>query len=129
GDSNALLVYGRIPMMVSAQCVRKTTGSGKCKVEDGRIQELTDRMNNVFPVKNYCKFCYNHIYNCKPVSLLTQQREIERVAPKVLRLDFTTETPAEAKLIAEKFVAAFLYGEDIMELKDFTRGHFKRGIR
>ncbi len=129
GGNNALLVYGRIPMMVSAQCVRKTTGSGKCKVEDGRIQELTDRMNNVFPVKNYCKFCYNHIYNCKPVSLLTQQREIERIAPKVLRLDFTIETPSEAKLVAEKFVAAFLYREDIMELKDFTRGHFKRGIR
>lgn len=129
GDNHALLVYGRIPMMVSAQCVRKTTGSGKCKAVDGRLQELTDRMNNVFPVKNYCKFCYNRIYNCKPVSLLTQQKEIRRIAPRVLRLDFTTETPSEAKNVAKQFVAAFLDGEDIMELKDFTRGHFKRGIR
>ncbi len=131
GANQALLVYGRIPMMVSAQCVRKTTGSGKCK-GDGKLQELTDRMNNVFPVKNYCKFCYNRIYNCKPVSLLTQNREIERIAPKVLRLDFTTEKPLEAKNIAEKFIAAFCGSGDEslgVELKDFTRGHFKRGIR
>lgn len=124
-----LLVYGRIPMMVSAQCIRKTTGSGKCKVEDGRLQKLTDRMNNVFPVKNYCKFCYNRIYNCKPLSLLTQKREIERIRPKVLRLDFTTETPAEAEDVAKQFAAVFCNGVDATELKDFTRGHFKRGIR
>lgn len=129
GDGNSLLVYGRIPMMVSAQCVRKTTGSGRCRIRDDKNQMLTDRMNNVFPVKNYCKFCYNRIYNCKPVSLLTQREEIKRISPKVLRLDFTTETPQEAKSVALQFVEAFIYGKDIDELKDFTRGHFKRGIR
>ena len=130
-ENKSLLVYGRIPMMVSAQCIRKTTGSGGCN-GNGKMQELTDRMSNVFPVKNYCKFCYNRIYNCKPVSLLTQGREIEKIAPNVLRLDFTIEKPLEAKDIAKKFIAAFCGSGDEalgIELKDFTRGHFKRGIR
>ena len=125
-----LLVYGRLPMMVSAQCVRKTMGKGECEGFKGAMYEeqLTDRMNNIFPVKNYCSLCYNRVYNCKPVSLLTQTDEIKRIAPRALRLDFTTETPKQAQNVAEKFIMAFKEGSVQEEIRDFTRGHFKRGI-
>ena len=126
--NKSLLVYGRLPMMVSAQCVRKTTDNGKCKVYDNKGTTITDRMNNVFPVKNYCKLCYNRIYNCKPVSLLGQDRDIARISPNILRLDFTIEGSDEAYDITKKFVDSFINGTG-ETIDDFTRGHFKRGIR
>ena len=30
---------------------------------------ITDRLGNKFPVKNYCKYCYNIIYNSAPIVL------------------------------------------------------------
>ncbi len=123
-----LIAYGRIPMMISAQCVTKTT-KGICKGKTGVYEQLTDRMNNVFPIKRYCNVCYNKIYNCKPLSLLTMTKEINLLSPAGIRLDFTTETLEEAREVSRKFINVFVNRvSDEKELADFTRGHFKRGI-
>ena len=115
-------------MMISAQCVTKTT-KGICAGRTGVYEQLTDRMNNVFPIKRYCNVCYNKIYNCKPLSLLTMTKEVGLLAPAGIRLDFTTETLEEARAVSRKFVNVFVHGaSDEKELADFTRGHFKRGI-
>ncbi len=129
GAKNGILVaYGRIPMMISAQCVTKTT-KGICAGKTGVHEQLTDRMNNVFPIKRYCNVCYNKIYNCKPLSLLTMTKEIKMLSPAGIRIDFTTETLEEAREVSRKFVNVFVHGaSDEKELADFTRGHFKRGI-
>lgn len=126
GQGSELLVYGYLPMMVSAQCVKKNTR--KC---DGKpeLTTFTDRYYNVFSVKNQCRFCYNRIYNCKPLSLLTVKEEALRIQPDSIRLDFTLETTKEALSITRRFQEAYcgnaFFGEEPF---DFTRGHFKRGI-
>ncbi|MBO5278567.1 MAG: U32 family peptidase [Lachnospiraceae bacterium] len=121
-----LLVYGRIPMMVSAQCVRQNT-KGCSKTPE--LMTITDRYNNEFPVKNQCRFCYNRIYNCKPLSLLSRKKEITDIAPGAVRLDFTTETVKEAAAITKAFINAYKNGASYTEEPwDFTRGHFSRGI-
>lgn len=128
GAKNGILIaYGRLPMMISAQCVTKTA-KGVCKGKTGVYEQLTDRMNNVFPIKRYCEVCYNKIYNCKPLSLLTMTKEIDQLSLAGIRLDFTTETLAEAREISEKFINVFVKNLEEKELADFTRGHFKRGI-
>ena len=121
-----LLAYGRVPMMVSAQCLQKNRKN--CTKKAGTLT-LLDRYSNEFPVKNQCKFCYNKIYNCKPLSLLSKKEEVKEIAPSAIRLDFTTETVKEAKEITRCFVDA--YKEGVIYEKepwDFTRGHFNRGI-
>lgn len=121
-----LLVYGRIPMMVSAQCVRQNT-KGCQKTPE--LLTITDRYKNEFPVKNQCKFCYNRIYNCKPLSLLSKKKEVFDIAPGAVRLDFTTETVQEAVEITESFIKVYKKGFSFAEEPwDFTRGHFNRGI-
>lgn len=121
-----LLVYGRIPMMVSAQCVRQNT-KGCSKTPE--LMTITDRYNNDFPVKNQCKFCYNRIYNCKPLSLLSRKKEVMDIAPGAVRLDFTTETVKEAETVTKAFIDAYKTGASYTEEPwDFTRGHFNRGI-
>lgn len=98
-----LIVYGRLPMMVSAQCLRKNTTG--CTQKAGLLT-ITDRYKNEFPVKNQCRFCYNKIYNCKPISLLTNTKEVAKLSPKAVRLDFTTESSKEAAEIASRFLDA-----------------------
>ncbi len=142
-----LIVYGRIPMMVSAQCVMKNTRgcTGLFKqasqlgqpLQTARLSQgkqpallvLTDRYKNKFPVKHLCRFCYNKIYNCKPLSLLSSKDEVDRLSPGAVRLDFTTESVQEARVVTECFINAYKRGIPYREEPwEFTRGHFKRGV-
>ena len=121
-----LYVYGYLPAMVSAQCIVRTTRGCTKKPE---VLKMKDRTGKDLPVKNHCRFCYNTIYNPSPLSLLGQEKLIGRLAPGALRLAFTLETPEQTKEILDAFADHFLHGEDTKDpLKDFTRGHFKRGV-
>lgn len=118
GAGEELMVYGRLPMMVSAQCIRKSTSG--CDKKSGFLV-IRDRMGKEFPVKHDCKFCYNVIYNTSPLSLHGQETAIDRLSPGSLRFHFTTETKEEVKRV----ICDFMEG---MGSSDFTRGHFKRGV-
>lgn len=125
-QKSELTVYGYLPMMVSAQCTMKN--SKGCHQQSGSLT-LTDRYHNEFIIKNRCKFCYNKIYNCKPLSLLSAKKEVDRIAPYAIRLDFTLESVKEVTEILSKFIQA--YREDILFSEEpfaFTRGHLKRGV-
>ncbi len=121
-----LFVYGYLPAMVSAQCIVRTT---KGCTKQPELLKMKDRTGKDLPVKNHCRFCYNTIYNPSPLSLLGQEKLIGRLHPGALRLAFTMETPEQTKQILDAFADHFLHGEDTRDpLKDFTRGHFKRGV-
>lgn len=121
-----LLVYGRLPMMVSAQCIQKT--SKGCTGKRG-ILWLKDRTGKQMPVKNHCRFCYNTIYNASPLSLLDQEQLAKELKPAALRMQFTTETPEEVQKLLEVFAGRFIHGQpDIFPYSDYTRGHIRRGV-
>lgn len=124
-----LIVYGHIPVMVTAQCMKKTLE--KCTKRPELLQ-VKDRMGKEFPVKNHCRFCYNTIYNCTPLSLLQDKRIIDRLAPDSIRLSFTVENPDMIGRVIRAFAKGFAEGcaevEESALSGAFTRGHFKRGI-
>ena len=123
-----LMVYGNIPMMVTAQCLKKTLEGCTGRPE---LLWMKDRKGKEFPVKNHCRFCYNTIYNSSPLSLLADRSLIERMGPSVLRLSFTTEQPERIREVLKAFSEEFISGTEkggAPELSgEFTRGHFKRG--
>ena len=123
-----LLVYGYLPLMVSAQCVRKNTT--ECK--PGNLNQpaiLEDRMNMKFRVKTNCNYCYNTIYNSKCLSLLSNYSEVLALKPKNLRLDFTFEDENEVGEVLKQFVRVYCYGEaGSLPGDEYSKGHFKRGI-
>lgn len=123
-----LMVYGNIPMMVTAQCLKKTLEGCTGRPE---LLWMKDRKGKEFPVKNHCRFCYNTIYNSSPLSLLADRSLIERLGPSVLRLSFTTEQPERIREVLKAFSEEFISGTEkggAPELSgEFTRGHFKRG--
>lgn len=126
-EESELVIYGHYPMMVSAQCIQKTTKG--CTKRRGSLT-FFDRYHKPFIVKNQCDSCYNIIYNTAPVVLADQKEEILELAPKALRLHFTVEDKANVKKILSLYEEVFLEGQSgIVPDMEFTRGHFKRGIK
>ncbi len=126
-ENSELVVYGYFPMMVSAQCVKNTTEG--CTKQKGALF-IKDRYNKQFAVKNLCDYCYNIIYNTAPVVLTDQKMEIIDLKPKAIRLHFTTENRDAMKKVIDLYDDVFYRGlESVEPNMEFTRGHFKRGIK
>ena len=126
-ENSELVVYGYYPMMVSAQCVKKTTEG--CKKQKDMLT-IKDRYNKSFAVKNNCDYCYNIIYNTAPVVLTDQKMEIINLRPKAIRLHFTTENQDAMRNIIGLYTQVFYQdGGPVEPNIEFTRGHFKRGIK
>ena len=121
-----LVVYGRFPLMVSAQCQEKNS-LGCSKKPETRF--LRDRKKKYFPVKNHCQFCYNTIYNSVVTQLIDCKEEIKALRPASLRLSFTTEEEKEARQIICQYAQAYKKDGQWEQAKsEFTRGHFGRGV-
>lgn len=137
-----LVVYGRIPLMVSTHCVRKNTEkdgtrtaaaetglekygkretAGCMRGEEEQLLHLTDRIGKRLPIQCFCKDCYNVIYNPEILNLTGEEKAMERLRPRALRLDFTTEDAQEAGRILEDA------GRGLPVKAGTTRGHFRRG--
>ncbi len=99
-DRLVLPVYGRIPMMETAGCVRRT--ENMCSKTDG-FWYLEDRMGKKLPVRCRCGTCSNTIYNAVPLSLhqFAGQGLLEKVPVHLCM--FTTETPGQTRRILEYF--------------------------
>lgn len=122
------IVYGRIPMMITANCVANSTvgcqkGSGNRKVE------LFDRYQKKFPVEINCTHCMNIIYNSVPLSL---HGELSKWKNRTdFRLDFTVENASETEEILNYFMnlAEAEYNSSVKPgYRDYTTGHEKRGV-
>ncbi len=118
------LVYGRLPMMITANCIESTLKS--CWHEAG-ISVLTDRYKTTFPVLHNCRSCYNIIYNSVPLSLHTLvEKDMHGIS--AYRLDFTTENGEETAAVVRYF-ADLLSGVDVKPpYQEYTTGHIKRGV-
>lgn len=126
-DESELIVYGYQPMMVSAQCVQKTTK--KCNHTNCQL-ELKDRYQKNFIVQCFCDSCYNIIYNTLPLMLCDQVTKIWELNPKAIRLHFTVEDISTMEKVLSLYEEAFYEKKmDIEPNVEFTRGHFRRGIR
>lgn len=123
-----MVVYGHLPLMVSAQCLFESTkGCRSCK--DNNRGFLTDRLGKRFFLQANCRSCYNIIYNGQPLSLHKQVSEIKSLNPVGIRLDFTTEDTTRMKQILTLYSELYRYGNNnVTEIDEYTTGHFKRGV-
>ncbi len=119
-QNREMVVYGYLPLMVSAQCLYKT--SGKCQPDRAAhaALELKDRYGKAMPVRNVCADCYNLIYNSQPLVLYDLEKELKNLAPASVRYQFTNETPEQ--------IRAVLSRQSRRPEEQFTRGHFNRGV-
>lgn len=127
-EASEMIVYGRLPLMITAQCVRKNTlGCDKKPC----VTELKDRYQVHFPVRNHCMECYNILYNSKPLCLLREAPKLKRLAPAAYRMNFTVEDETGVKAVMDVYKKAIIVEESVCEDEypaDYTNGHFKRGV-
>lgn len=144
-----LMVYGRVPLMLTANCVRRTQGacrrgrdlSGK---ENGDFWYLRDRTKTDFPVCAQCSHCQNIIYNSVPTSLHGHGQDALMQNAGAVLLSFTTENADEvrntlrlfsqngilkhaAERAAEGKHPVSAEGRATARPFDFTTGHYRKG--
>lgn len=127
-DANRLerAVYGRIPLMITANCIAKTCGQCGTAESANRVFHLKDRYQKEFPVLIRCGHCYNVIYNSVPLSLHEIAAEGRIGLP--MRLDFTVETGKETSEILRFFAGVYKKKQGQPPYQAYTLGHEKRGV-
>ena len=99
-----MLIYGYLPLMISAQCVHKNLYGCNHKEEGVTLKDRYDKeftakcICNPWKTENtdFCIPCYNIIYNSIPYGLLKEKSQIDRLGVSSLRLAFTIEKPQDA---------------------------------
>lgn len=81
-SNSELLIYGYLPLMVSAGCIFKSLK--KCQKKES-LCYLKDRYGKHFAVRNYCTDCYNILYNSSPLALFGMRQEVESIQSEILK--------------------------------------------
>ena len=116
-----LLIYGRMPLMVTENCIMKNR-TGACVCQQGP-QKLVDRTGAEFPIiKDGCS-CRSVLLNGKKLSLLDRREDLSRLGLWGLRLYFTTENAREVDRCLRDFVNMAPF-----EPGSCTRGLYLRGL-
>ncbi len=116
-----LLIYGRMPLMVTENCIMKSS-TGQCICQQGP-QKLVDRTGAEFPIIHDGRSCRSVLLNGKKLSLLDRQEDLHRLGLWGLRLYFTTENSREVDRCLRDFVNAAPF-----EPGSCTRGLYLRGL-
>ena len=114
-----MIVYGRLPLMVSDQCViRHSSGRCACSVP----AQMADRMGAVFPVVREFG-CRNVIYNAHKLFLADKAEDLYGAGLWGMRMLFSTESPRECLEVAKVYLGQSDYQPNVL-----TRGLYYRGV-
>lgn len=111
--------YGRIPLMITENCVIKNGGKCDCK----SVAFLTDRKGMRFPIVKDGESCRSVVLNCKKTFVAEDISRIKEAGVNLLRLYFTDESFEECQRVSR----AYLYGEKYKP-EDFTTAHYYKGV-
>ena len=111
GLNSELIVYGRVPAMVSKQCVRKTYG--RCD-HKSRLTLLKQDNGKEYSVKSVCSFCYT--VTLADTFDISKEEALADIALGSVRYEFSEESKEEILSILNK--------ESDIDYK----GHFYRGV-
>nr|WP_283243702.1 U32 family peptidase [Feifania hominis] len=116
-----LFAYGRLPLMVSENCLGKN--AARCDGRRCRLPDtLTDRRRERFPVLREFG-CRNLICNSKILYLADKPEQLQKLGLAFLLLHFTTEDEARCREV----LASYADGHRPPPA-DFTRGLTQKGV-
>lgn len=116
-----LLVYGRLPLMVTENClIRGKTGECTCHLAPAK---LTDKTGSDFPIIKDGASCRSVLLNGKKLNWLDRQDDLSRLGLWATRLYFSTENPKEV----DQILAAY-QNPTPFDPGSSTRGLYLRGL-
>ena len=92
-----LLCYGRLPLMVTENCLIKGR-TGACTCHLG-LPKLMDKTGAEFPIIKDADSCRSILLNGKKLYWLDRQTDLSKLGLWAIRLCFTTENPKEVDRI------------------------------
>ena len=116
-----LLVYGRMPLMVTENCLFFNR-AGECVCNRGAMK-LTDKTGAEFPIIKDGDSCRSVLLNGKKLSWLDRQEDLQRLGLWATRLYFTTENAGEVDRVLSAYIHA-----DPFDPGACTRGLYLRGV-
>lgn len=95
-------VYGKIPLMVSAQCIQANQKVCVCQDPKEWHKQIVfeDQKKRRFVCVNYCRYCYNIIYQDIPLYLEEIADQSTTIAGSI-RYSFTTESASLVERILQ----------------------------
>ena len=117
-----VVVYGRLPLMITENCILKNRDGGCRRSCEGQNRLLVDRKGERFPVLR-APGCRSEIFNAKRLYLADKTNDYRRVGAWAARLSFTTESAQECLHIARQHL-----GRERPGLDDITRGLYYRDV-
>ena len=116
-----LLAYGRLPLMVTENCLIKgRTGSCTCHLTPAK---LTDKTGAEFPIIKDGDSCRSVLLNGKKLNWLDRQDDLAKLGLWATRLYFTTESPREVDMILNQVHNPVTFDPGVS-----TRGLYLRGL-
>lgn len=93
------IVYGRIPLMTTKNCIIKNIGGCPCK----GISSITDRTGRVLPIIRDGDICASVVLNSVPLYMADKPNEIEKINADLFRMIFTAESGEECIRIYNEY--------------------------
>ncbi len=116
-----LLIYGRLPLMVTENCLIKgKTGDCTCHIAPAK---LTDKTGAQFPIIKDGSACRSVLLNGKKLYWLDRQEDLMRLGLWATRMCFTTENPKEVDRILSDRENQAPFDPGVC-----TRGLYLRGV-
>ena len=123
-----IVMYGHTRVMLSNQCIKKTTGKCDHKAD---ITKITDESGNTFFCYSDCTSCTNRIYNRDTLNLFDRLdiNTLKRLKVSRIRLDFTIEDEERVNQVLD-YAADFVGSGKCNKKLNFqiTTGHLNRGV-
>ena len=116
-----LLAYGRLPLMVTENCLIKGK-TGQCSCHLAPVK-LTDKTGSDFPVIKDGNSCRSVLLNGKKLNWLDRQEDLAHLGLWAIRLFFSTENPKEVDQILANYQNPVPFDPGAC-----TRGLYLRGL-
>ena len=119
GVRTNLIAYGRLPVMVTPNCLLKAS-AGRCTCTTPG--QMADTHGGVWPVTKHFG-CRNTVWGSRKLWLGDVTNEWMNAGLWAVRLNFSTESPRECLEVANSYIAGTGYRPNGM-----TRGLYYRGV-
>ncbi len=122
------IIYGKTELMISEYCPIGSTFGEKSSCKECNIAcsrdkfILIDRMKEKFRVMTDI-FCRSYILNPKAINLIDEKEDLINLGINSFRVEFRDEDYEEVKK-----VLGMIKGKEIINSKEYTKGHYRRGI-
>ncbi len=115
-----MLIYGRLPTMVTHQCLMKAS-AGRCTC--GAPGQMADSRGGIWPV--FREFgCRNTVYSSRKLFMAERIRDLQGCGLWAVQLFFTSESPRECLEVTRSYLEGSGYRPN-----GLTHGAYYKGVR